>query len=58
MGMLRRLFLGDAHLPADLRARLEAEGMLLVDEDLSGSVAPIAVCPNPSAWFCGAQTVD
>jgi hypothetical protein len=35
---MRRLFLGDAHLPADLRAQLESEGLLLVEEDLGGSV--------------------
>lgn len=38
MGFLARLFLGDGGLPADLRAELEAEGVVKIEESLSGSV--------------------
>jgi len=38
MGLLRRMFIGDGHLPPDLRARLEAEGFVLLEEDLPGSI--------------------
>lgn len=38
MGLLRRVFLGDGHLPADYRAQLATEDFLLVEEDLGGSL--------------------
>jgi len=38
MGLLRHLFLGDGRLPADYRGQLSAEGFLLVEEDLGGTL--------------------
>jgi hypothetical protein len=38
MGLLRRIFIGDGHFPPDLRAHLESEGFVLVEEDLPGSI--------------------
>lgn len=38
MGFLGRLFLGTGELPAEVRAELEGEGLVLVEEGLSGSL--------------------
>jgi hypothetical protein len=38
MGLLRRALLGDGRLPDDLRAQLSADQLLLLEEDLSGSI--------------------
>jgi len=38
MGPLGRLFLGTGELPAEVRDELEAEGLVLLEEGLSGSV--------------------
>jgi hypothetical protein len=38
MGFLGRLFLGTGELPARVRAELEAEGLVLLEEGLSGSI--------------------
>ncbi len=38
MGFLGRLFLGNGELPAEVREELESEGLMLVEEGLSGSI--------------------
>jgi hypothetical protein len=38
MGLLRRLFLGSGRLPDDLRAQLTGEGLVLLEEELPGSI--------------------
>ncbi|MDT3440290.1 MULTISPECIES: hypothetical protein [unclassified Pseudofrankia] len=38
MNALRRMLFGAGQLPADLRATLEAEGLVLLEEGLTGSI--------------------
>lgn len=38
MGFLTRLFLGDGRLAPELKAELEAEGLVLIEEGMTGSV--------------------